>query len=291
MSILVVLLAAAAVSPVQKAEQLYNQARYEEALKTLGATCDNPSIRESEQLTCEKTRAFALLALGRETEARAAFDRMLVRNPDADLGRDVSPKLQATFSAAKRDLAQVMALQIEPVNPGPAGPSGTAPWPLTVRPPSDLALDGVRAYVAGASSTRYNEVVMREQSGAWLGMYDPQGDANAPRYYLVATLASGVEVQIGDSMASKALVISAGTDPMGMDPYDGFAPPQAHAAPAKLNATRKNENDEKIAGLPPWAFWTAVGGAAVVATVVIVVLASGGGGESNGAVNVGLTFQ
>lgn len=294
MSILVVLLAVAAVSPVQKAEQLYQQARYEDALKTLGASCDSVSIRESEQTACEKTRAFSLAALGRENEARAAFDRMLMKAPDADLGRDVSPKLQALFSAAKRELAQVMALQIEPVTPGPAGPAGAAvaPWPLTVRPPSDVTLEGVRAYVASASSTRYNEVVMREQNGAWLGMYDPQGDTTAPRYYLVATLSSGIEVQIGDSMASKALVLNAGGDVMGYDAtgFDGYPAP-GHASPNKLSATHKSDNDDKIAGMPKWAFWTTVGGAAVVATVVVIVVASSGGGSNNGAVKVGLTFQ
>lgn len=286
MSTLFVLLAVAAVSPVQKAEQLYNQARYEDALRSLGTSCEGTTVRESEQTACEKIRAFSLMALGRDAEARAAFDRMLVKAPDADLGRDVSPKLQAMFSSAKRDLAQVNALQIEPAVSSGAG----VPLPLTVRPPADLQLQSLRAYVASASSTRYNEVAMREQNGAWLGMYDPQGDASSVRYYLVATLGSGIEVQIGDSMASKALAVNADTGAMGYDTgYGQYGAP--HAAPTKLSATRKSENDDKIAGMPKWAFWTAVGGAAVVATVVIIVVASSGGGTDNGNVRVGLSFQ
>ncbi|MBC7792878.1 MAG: hypothetical protein H7Z43_04160 [Clostridia bacterium] len=288
MPIVVVFLAVAAVSPVQKAEQLYQQARYEDALKALGTSCDSSTIRESEQTGCEKTRAFSLVALGREAEARAAFDRLLIKAPDADLGRDVSPKLQSMFSGAKRDLAQVMALQIEPVNPGPAGPNGMAPWPLTVRPPADLSLASVRAYVASASSTRYAEIVMHEQNGTWLGMYDPQGDNTSPRYYLVATLGSGIDVQIGDSMASKALVVSAGGDPIDYDP-EGFAAP--HAVPDRLSATKRSGNDDRIAGLPKWAFWTVVGGSAVLVTVAVILVASRGNGTDNGAVKVGLSFQ
>lgn len=271
-----------AVSPVQKAEQLYNQARYEDALKALGRSCQGGGIRESEQIACEKVRAGALLALGRDAEARAAFDRLILANPDADLGADVSPKLQALFSSAKREIALVSGLQLEPVAPGGA----TAPWPLTVRVPADINLDGLHAYIATTSTSRYSEVAMSARDGVWIGMYEPQGDTSAARYYLVATLSSGVSINVGDPQSAKAVTVStASVDPMGYDQYD------QQAAPNALKATRKSSgDDEKILGLPPWAFWTAVGGTAVVTGVLIYALTRGGGDDA-GAVRLGVQFQ
>ncbi len=285
---LVTIAVIAAVSPVQRAEQLYNQARYEDALKALGRSCQGANIRESEQVACEKLRAFALVALGRETEARAAFDRLIVANPDADLGADVSPKLQALFSSAKREIAQVMSLQLEVVSPGVASGSGSqAPWPLTVRIPGDVFLDALHAHIATASTSRYTDVTLRSQDGVWIGMYEPPTEPSAPRYYLVATLVSGVNVSIGDATSAKAVVVSAAPlDPIGYDPLE----PQT-AEPNALAATRRTGSDEdKILGLPPWAFWTAVGGAAVVTGVLVYALTRGGSDEP-GAVRVGLTFQ
>ncbi len=273
-----------AVSPVQRAEQLYNQARYEDALKALGRSCQGGSIRESELVACERVRAGALLALGRDAEARAAFDRLILANPDTDLGADVSPKIQALFSSAKREIAQVMSLQLEPVSPGGA----SAPWPLTVRVPGDINLEGLHAYVATASTSRYSEVTLRQQDGVWIGMYEPKSEASAPRYYLVATLSSGVSINVGDPQSAKAVVVSAASaDPMSYDPYA-----EQQAAPNALNATRKSssDDDDKIAGLPPWAFWTAVGGGAVLTGVLIYALTRGGG-DDPGAVRLGVTFQ
>jgi tetratricopeptide (TPR) repeat protein len=283
---LVAIAVVAAVSPVQRAEQLYNQARYEDALKALGRSCQ--SVRESEQVACEKVRAFAQVALGREAEARAAFDRLIVANPDADLGADVSPKLQSLFSSAKREIAQVMSLQLEPVSPGvSAGGGANAPWPLTVRVPGDVYLDALHAHIATASTSRYSEVTLRSQDGVWIGMYEPPTEPSAPRYYLVATLSSGVNVSVGDAASAKAVVVSAAPlDPLGYDPLE----PQ-HAEPAALAATRRGDDDEKIAGLPPWAFWTVVGGSAAVVTSVLVYVLTRGGGDEPGAVRVGLTFQ
>ena len=278
----------AAVSPVQRAEQLYNQARYDDALKALGRSCQGSTIRESEQVACEKLRAFALVALGREGEARAAFDRLIVANPDTDLGADVSPKLQALFSSAKREIAQVMSLQLEAVSPGTASVSGAqAPWPLTVRVPGDVYLDALNVHVATASTSRYTEVALRSQDGVWIGMYEPPTEPSAPRYYLVATLASGVDVSVGDATSAKAVVVSAAPiDPIGYDPLE-----PGRTEPNALAATRRSGgDDDTIAGLPPWAFWSAVGGAAVVTGVLVYVLTRGGGDEP-GAVRVGLTFQ
>lgn len=279
----------AAASPVQRAEQLYQQARYEEALKALPASCGN--VRESDAVTCERVRAFALVALGRESDARAAFDRMLVRNPDVDLGADVSPKLQSLFSAAKRELAQVMSLTLEPVTPGIATAGATAPWPLSVRVPGDVFLDALHAYVATASTSRYTEVALRpSQNGVYLGMYEPAGEPSAPRYYLVATLSSGVDVSVGDPNTSKTVVVNAasGVDPItGVEAYDG----SAAGSPTALMTSRRGD-DDKIAGLPPWAFWGIVGGSAAVVTAVIVIFATRGGDSNTpGSVRVGLTFQ
>ncbi len=278
----------AAVSPVQRAEQLYNQARYDDALKALGRSCQGATIRESEQAACEKVRAFALVALGREAEARAAFDRLIVANPDADLGADVSPKLQSLFSSAKREIAQVMSLQLEPVSPGVASGSGvSAPWPLTVRVPGDVEVDALHVHIATASTSRYSEVTLRSQDGVWIGMYEPPTEPSAPRYYLVATLTSGVNVNVGDAATAKAVVVSAAPlDPIGYDPLE----PQ-HAQPNALAATRRRDDGDKIAGLPPWAFWTVVGGGAAVVTGVLIYALTRGGGDEPGAVRVGLTFQ
>ena len=161
---------------------------------------------------------------------------MLSRNPDADLGPDVSPKLQSVFSAAKRQIAQVTALELEPVAPGPAAPGGAgAPWPLSVKTPGDVNLETLHVFIALSSNSRFIDVPMRESNGTWMGMFDPPGEVSAPRYYMVATLTSGVDVNVGDPDAAKAVVITAAArDPMD---YDNFEAQQAQPMAVKASRT------------------------------------------------------
>ena len=80
---------------IAKAEALFERARYERALKVLGPTCE----RATEPASCERIRGFVLVALGREKKARAAFERMLLLDPGATLGRDVSPSYGVSSTA------------------------------------------------------------------------------------------------------------------------------------------------------------------------------------------------
>ena len=103
---------------------------------------------------------------------------------------------------------------------------------------------------------------------------------------MVATLSSGVDVNVGDAETSKAVVITAASrDPMGYDNFDA-----QRTEPMAVKATHRTDDDDKIAGMPKWAFWSVVGGTAVVATIVVIIVATHHS-DSPGAAKVGLNFQ
>lgn len=95
------LLAAAQQVALQQAIDLYWNGEYERTLQLLGA-----DLASDEQLEAHKYRAFSLVALGRNDEARAAFGALLEADPghalDAAL---VSPKIVEQFRQARREAA------------------------------------------------------------------------------------------------------------------------------------------------------------------------------------------
>jgi TonB family protein len=95
------LLAAAQQATLQQAIDLYWNGEYERTLQLLG-----PELAADEVVEGHKYRAFSLVALGRNDEARAEFLTLLESDPshvlDAAL---VSPKIVEQFELARREFA------------------------------------------------------------------------------------------------------------------------------------------------------------------------------------------
>lgn len=265
----------AAPDALDRAQRLYEQARYEDALAELGPRCSQSDVERL--VACERVRAFVHIALGREDEARAAFDRLLVAAPDATLGADVSPKLHGLFNGAKRALGTVMSMSLEPVSV----PERGVPWPLTVRAPDGVELRALRAHVSTSSSSGFLDVVLTERDGAWVGVFQHTEDGTpSPRYYLLATLPSGVEVALGSEAAAQPLTVRIEGSGGGLGGGDGGADPIGDPRPG----------DDRILGMKPWAFWSTVGGTAAILTTVVLVVALSGE-PAPGALDVAIQLQ
>jgi TonB family protein len=103
------LLASPAIAQTQMASvrELYASASYEEALTLLASVNGGDSAASIE---AEQYRALCLLAIGRLGEARASVIRIVERDPlYAPAETDVSPRIAALFTEARRDLLPAVA--------------------------------------------------------------------------------------------------------------------------------------------------------------------------------------
>ena len=107
-------------------------------------------------------RAFIHVALGHEGEALAAFSRLLNADPNATLGDEVAPKIQAKFSDVKRGIRELGGLGLEPVEEGSGGV-----WHLRLRPPSGVELVKVDAFVMPAGREQYESVSLNADGDYW----------------------------------------------------------------------------------------------------------------------------
>ncbi len=241
----VLTLAMAAPPDVARAERLYQQARYEDALAALGTSCnDAPNAVE-----CERVRAFTYVALGQDSEARAAFGRMLELDSSATIGDDVSPKLRAAFDAAKSAKTALEDVAIEPV----VLVSEREPWDLTIKTPAEAPILSVAAYIAPAGSDAFQPVTLYKKGGGWAGTFrPPSGGLGTARYFLELTLESGATVSAGSSARPQQVEVTL-----------------AGAAPDSEGPTQGGGHSggfwNKVRSLPPWALWSIAGGVAAVA--------------------------
>lgn len=104
----------------QKAKQLFNQASYSEALKTLDEMARRSTEPENEKYRTGMTPAVAfyrgacLAALGRNDEARAEFEIYLAFQPNAQLDPTVYPtKVIAALDEARRALEKKKELSVQ----------------------------------------------------------------------------------------------------------------------------------------------------------------------------------
>ena len=103
------LLASPALAQTQMASvrELYASASYEEALNVLASVNGNDPATSIE---AEQYRALCLLAIGRSGEARASVRRIVDQDPlYAPAEADVSPRIAALFSEARRDMLPTVA--------------------------------------------------------------------------------------------------------------------------------------------------------------------------------------
>jgi TonB family protein len=105
------LIAPPALAQTQMASvrELYASASYEEALNVLASVNGSDSATSIE---AEQYRALCLLAIGRQGEARAAVRRIVEQDPlYAPAEADVSPRIAALFTEARKDLLPAVARQ------------------------------------------------------------------------------------------------------------------------------------------------------------------------------------
>lgn len=271
---LVLLLMLVSVPRVPAAQKLYDDARYEEALTALGPSCAGAGAVAD----CERLRAFVLMALGRQDDARGAFIRMLIASPNRALGSDVSPKLQNLFSAAKREYLALSSLALS--GPAQLDPDG---GPLLLKLQVEPAVSGVVAHVSMPGRGSFREIPLRKEGGAWVGAVTDGVGPGTVRYYVVATLAQGVAVGSGTEAEPRTFELAAAKGKQVSEEGDPFALPKSE--PDEAPATGEGK------GLPRWALWSIVGGvgAVVIGGVVLgVVLASS---PDPGAIQVSIDYK
>jgi hypothetical protein len=243
---IVMLLAAAPKQDVARAERLYEQARYDDALDALGASCaDTASPAE-----CERVRAFIYAALGRDDEARAAFGRMIEAKPDATLPNDVSPRLRHLFDDAHTSQGALTELTVDAIDVL----SARGPWVVKVRPPVANDLNSIVVYIAPSGSDAFQPVTLAPEGDSWVGTFRPaSGNTGTARYFIETKLASGNIVVSGSNAVPRQIpaIVGEGGDTTPID--DG---PGGPSEPGFMDRLAQKT------GLPKWALWTIGGGAA-----------------------------
>lgn len=98
-----------AQEPLAAARQLYAAAEYEEALRILDGL--PPAASGEERQAAELYRALCLLALGRGADADRALEALVTRDPLYRLSDDLSPRLRAAFTDARRRVVPALVQQ------------------------------------------------------------------------------------------------------------------------------------------------------------------------------------
>lgn len=260
-------------SDVGKAERYYDQAKYEKALRSLGPSCEGAT----EVMACERLRGFIHVALGQELAARAAFDRLLAKNPLAILRDTVSPKIKAIFKQEKQLVQDTRDLTILPV---PELPS-MGLYPVQVKGPAFPKVQRVVAHVSIQNGT-FSDMPLQYKNGTWVGTIELQTGQSLSdvHYYLVSTLASGLPLLSGTPdqphklVVQKASTLASNKETQGRQPVaEGSL--NAHELlhqGVEDNDARQTQDEEE--GFPAWAKWTllSTGAAALVAGTVLGII-------------------
>jgi len=278
-----VLLAAAAHGPdVAKAEKLYVKAKYDAALTALGSSC----VGAANGARCEQLRASVLMALGREKEARAAFERQIIASPEASVANDLPPKLKTLFEAAQRAVGNARNAVIEPVDI----PTLDTPQPLVINLPAEVTATRVTVYLSPTGRNLYMPVDMKSEGGAWKASYKGAAAEAGTDYYVSFVLDDTAEVTSGSREIPRHFKVMVAEVINAAKAGEGGA----------TDAMPKTKKDEKGGGigewfssLPTWERWTilGVGGAVVTGAVVGTVIATTSGGGGNGSVAVNVKVQ
>jgi hypothetical protein len=277
--LMISLLAVPPPTGLARAERLYNQARYEDAQKTLGSTCEG-----TDAAACERLRGFIHVALGQEREAMAAFARLLTADPKATLGDDVAPKLHDLFDEVRKTLSGLAALELSSIESEQHGP-----WTLRVKPPRAADIEAMMVFVAPKEVQNFEGVALRPHGENWTGDWFPRGTASGPvRYFIEVHLANGVMIAAGSSAMPReaavnevvhATAVKSGSG--GLD--SGLDQPIPPGSSALASPT--------ILGLPRWAFWSIVGGGAALLAGSITAAVLLTRSPSPGTVVVGIQFE
>lgn len=253
---------ALALSNVADARSLYEKAMYDEALAALGPSCDASDDPQG----CDEVRAFIYVAIGRETDAAAAFERMLARDPTVSLSTQVAPKIQSLFDARRAALAALLQSELGSIQ----APGDDVPVPVKLQPAREVELASATLLLRAESEAEVQRVPMQREGGAWVAMVVLEKPEEA-RYSLELELMAGAVLILG-----------------GAEPQTAFDLASRSSTPAETWLESPAPGSEGEGGVPSWVWWTA-GGVVLVGSVVAVLLLTSGSGE--GDLTVGVTFD
>jgi len=113
---------ARAQDDLKKAEQLFEDLQYEQALRQVEETLKSPRRGPSELVAAYRIKGLSLSALGRTRKALEAFRMLLAIDPDYQLKGVKSPKLNAPFFQAAGMTKQQggIVLEHQPPRSGPS---------------------------------------------------------------------------------------------------------------------------------------------------------------------------
>ncbi len=261
---------------LQFVEELYDEARYEDALLVLEEYC----AVESQNGDCERLRAFLFIALEREDDAHTAFQNWLLIDSYAELGEEISPRLRNVFAAVKEDVEAAKNLEVSPLQLA----SEMDAWNIEVQTPENLLLERLTLHLFDEESGEFRPVELQAGVGIWHGTHVPRRvQVGRISYYLVSRFPGGVEFQAGKPSYLKQFTVSVAAG------EDATLPPELFAGPAELE--EGEAGGEKILGMPPWGFWSAVGGTvAVIGGGIAAYLLTRDSEEPPGALVVTIGF-
>ncbi len=257
--------------PLDRADTLYQDALYEEALAQLPQSCAEAGI--ADKVRCERIRGLVHLALQQTAEAKAAFARLLLQDPSAELGDDYPPKVQTLFAEAKTTVDELLGMVLLP--PTPTHTDG--PLILEIRDPA-VNIESIRVHIAPPGTDDYEPVDLVLQGQVWSGEVsldlEEEEEGAKTRYFLDVTTGD-MTIPIGSPDAPLSVALSLGSAEDRND--DRFGLGGSTNGEDGLGTTEKRPGTSIIAGLPDWALWSIAGGVAVLATGITIALASGGG--------------
>lgn len=128
---------------LRAARLVESELRYSEAITLLQQLLDDPALSRTERIEALRLLAIARIARGARGSATQAFLRLLELDPEYQLDRDLSPKIQEAFQRA-RAIALERAAQMpgsspaveptEPVETATTVAIAPAPPPVEARP-------------------------------------------------------------------------------------------------------------------------------------------------------------
>ncbi|MEM6731737.1 MAG: hypothetical protein AAF658_09280 [Myxococcota bacterium] len=258
-SALLILLGTLIPASVPEARLLYDEALYEEALEALGPSCD----ATADPVVCEEIRAFIYIALGREADASATFERMLSLDPSAALSGQVAPKIRSLFDSRQAAIAELFSSELEPV-----AVEEDVPSPVKFVARGDVELLTVTLVVRPETDEPVERISMQLEDGAWVAMVTLE-EPDEAKHSIELELAAGALVSLG------------GADPVTPFQIRGTA----EASPLEPDWLDADEPSDDEA-LPAWAWWSIIGGGVVVTGVVLALVLGGGSGDGNVVVDV-----
>lgn len=284
---LLVFAVTSAAPDLERAQALYDDARYEKALNALGPSCD----AAPDPVACEKLRALVHIALGEAFEARSAFDRLLARDPEARLGPEVSPKVQAMFADARNAMTDVLAMRLA----APVRTNGRLL--LEVPNPPAGTVEALGAVVAPEGSTDYRMVPLELRGEVWSGSVEGGNLGSSFRYFLAVSLVGQVQLLVGSEEVPFIARVDSGRG-RGHDHDHDHGHDHDHDHGHDDGGDRDDPDDQgslgpwleepSLLGLPRWGVIAIGSGAAAVVLGVVIgsVAAASGGATGDLKINI-----